>query len=59
MPVDRISSLRRIYTAVQHRNAEELQEALTHDIEWVLPETLPWGGTRHGHLGVLAYAEIY
>jgi uncharacterized protein len=52
-------TLRRIYAAVQHGDTEELQGRLAHDIEWVLPESVPWGGTHHGHLGVEASREIF
>ena len=31
---------------------------LAHDIEWNLPDVLPWGGTRHGHDGVLSFASV-
>ena len=54
-----VEKFRRIYTAVQHRDADALQEDLAHDIEWVLPESLPWGGTHHGHLGVAAMVELF
>jgi ketosteroid isomerase-like protein len=54
-----IDSLREIYTAIQRHDAERLSQALAHDIEWILPETVPWGGTHHGHLGVTALVEIF
>lgn len=51
--------LRRIYTAVQRGDTDELKRSVAHDIEWVLPETVPWGGTHHGPEGVEAVYEIY
>jgi hypothetical protein len=54
-----LETLRDIYAAVQRHDSERLTEALAHDIEWTLPETVPWGGTHHGHLGVMAVVEIY
>ena len=54
-----VQIFRRIYTAVQRGDSEQLQQNLAHDIEWVLPESVPWGGTHHGHLGVAAMREIY
>jgi ketosteroid isomerase-like protein len=52
-------SMRRIYEAMQRHDPDELAESVTHDIEWVLPDAVPWGGTRHGHLGVIALVEIF
>ena len=54
-----IEALRDIYAAIQRHDSDRLTEALTHDIEWTLPETVPWGGTHHGHLGVMAVVEIF
>jgi uncharacterized protein len=51
--------MRRIYAALQRHDAGELARSVTHDIEWTLPEAVPWGGTHHGHLGVLAMVEIF
>jgi ketosteroid isomerase-like protein len=59
VPEDEIKVLQQIYRAVQQGDWDDLQSLLTHDIEWILPETLPWGGTHHGHLGILAVAEGY
>ena len=59
MGAEEIESLRRAYAAFQEQNTEKLSEELAHDVEFVLPESLPWGGTHHGHLGVTALMEIY
>lgn len=59
MAAEDIPRLRDVYTAVQRRDAEQLTKLLAHDITWTLPEVLPWGGTHHGQLGVMALNEIY
>lgn len=51
--------LRTIYSAIQCQDFDELEENVAHDIEWELPESLPWGGVYHGHLGVATMSEIY
>ena len=53
-----VESLRRIYDAFSRWDVEELVADLAHDIEWSLPDALPWGGTRHGHDGVLSFASV-
>jgi ketosteroid isomerase-like protein len=53
-----VESLRRIYNAFSRWDLEELVSDLAHDVEWRLPDTLPWGGTRHGHDGVLAFVSV-
>jgi ketosteroid isomerase-like protein len=53
-----VESLQRIYQALSSWDVEELVSDLAHDIELSLPDTLPWGGTHHGHEGVRAFALI-
>ena len=53
-----VESLRRIYNAFSRWDVDELVSDLAHDIEWSLPDTLPWGGTRHGHEGVRAFVSV-
>ena len=53
-----VESLQRIYQALSSWDVEELVSDLAHDIEWSLPDTLPWGGTRHGHDGVRAFVSV-
>jgi ketosteroid isomerase-like protein len=53
-----VESLQRIYYAISRWDVGDLVSDLTHDIEWSLPDALPWGGTRHGHDGVEAFASI-
>ena len=54
-----IQSLRRIYDAMSRWDIDEFANDVTHDFEFILPETVPWGGTRHGRDGVEAYATIF
>ena len=53
-----VRSLRQIYGALSRGSSEELLSAVAHNIEWATPETLPWGGTRHGRDGVEGVIEI-
>jgi ketosteroid isomerase-like protein len=54
-----IQSLRRIYDALSRWDMDEFANDVTHDFEFVLPDTVPWGGTRHGRDGVSAFATIF
>jgi uncharacterized protein len=58
MSEDDVRSLRRIYGAMSRGSTEELLSAVAHNIEWSVPETLPWGGTHHGREGVRTLVEI-
>jgi uncharacterized protein len=59
MSEDEVKALRRIYSAMSRWDVEELMRDLSHDIEWNLPDALPWGGTHHGPDGIQAVAEIF
>jgi ketosteroid isomerase-like protein len=48
MPELEIQALRRIYDALSRWDVEGFENDVTHDFELILPETVPWGGTRHG-----------
>ena len=54
-----VDRFRRIYSAIQRGDSDSLQADLPHDVEWDLPETVPWGGTHHGHLGILSVYEVF
>ena len=54
-----IQSLLRIYDALSRWDMDEFANDVTHDFEFILPETVPWGGTRHGRDGVEAFASIF
>jgi uncharacterized protein len=59
MPEFEIRALQRIYEALSRWDVDEFINDVTHDFEFVLPETVPWGGTRHGHDGVAAFTTIF
>jgi uncharacterized protein len=48
MPQADVEAVKRLYDAVESGDAEELQQVLQDDVEWIVPLTLPWGGRRHG-----------
>ena len=54
-----VEHLRRIYDALSRWDVDDLVTRLAHDIEWSLPETLPWGGTFHGHEGARAMLAMF
>ena len=59
MPESEIKALRRIYDALSRWDMEEFINDVTHDFELILPDTVPWGGTRHGRDGMEAFATIF
>jgi uncharacterized protein len=59
MSEEDVRSLRQVYAAMSRWDYEQLAEVVAHDIEWELPETVPWGGVHHGHDGLQAMAEIF
>ena len=54
-----VDALRRIYEAINRGEVDELAADVAHDIEWTLPEPVPWGGTRHGPDGIHAFAAVF
>ena len=54
-----IERVRAVYAAMSRRDPGRLAEALAHDIEWTMPEALPWGGTRHGPDGIHSLVELF
>jgi uncharacterized protein len=56
---DEVQALRRIYAAINRGDVDELASDVAHDIEWNLPEHVPWGGTHHGPDGIRAFAELF
>jgi ketosteroid isomerase-like protein len=54
-----VQALRRIYAAINRGDVEELAADVAHDIEWSLPERVPWGGIRHGPDGIRAFADTF
>jgi ketosteroid isomerase-like protein len=59
MSEEELQALRRMYDAFSRWDVDELCRNVTHDFEMILPETLPFGGTRHGYDGVRAFAAVY
>ena len=59
MPELEMQALQRIYDAFLRWDIDEFAKNVTHDFELTLPETVPWGGTRHGRDGVEAFATIF
>jgi ketosteroid isomerase-like protein len=55
---DEIQLMREIYSHLQDWNAEALGSLVAHDIEWHIPESLPWGGIHHGPDGFEVIAEL-
>ena len=54
-----VKALRRIYAAINRGDADELASDVAHDIEWSLPDHVPWGGTHHGPDGIRACADLF
>lgn len=59
MDEDVEKTFRRIYAAIQRHDWDELSRSVTHDAEFETPESLPWGGTHHGPLGVETFAKLF
>lgn len=59
MPEPEVNALLRIYSAINRGDIDELAADVAHDIEWNLPEPVPWGGTRHGPDGIRAFADSF
>jgi uncharacterized protein len=53
-----LTALRAAYDAFDRGDVEALLGLLAHNVAWHAPETLAWGGTRHGRDGVRAYFEV-
>ncbi len=54
-----VQALRRIYAAINRDDLDELAADVAHDIEWSLPEPVPWGGIHHGPDGIRAFATVF
>ncbi len=59
MAQELIPTVRRVYDAMARWDVEALSNSVTHDFELNLPESVPFGGTRHGHDGVEAFASVF
>ena len=58
MASEDLSAVRDAYDAFDRHDLDGLLGLLSHDVVWHAPETLPWGGTRHGRDGVTTYFEL-
>ena len=58
MASEDLSAVREAYDAFDRQDVDGLLGLLSHDVVWHAPETLPWGGTRHGRDGVTTYFEL-
>jgi len=59
MSEDDVQAVKRIYSALNRGDVDELAADVAHDIEWSLPERVPWGGTHHGPDGIRAFADLF
>jgi ketosteroid isomerase-like protein len=57
MGQEEVARLRGLYDALDRGDQEALLTALAHDVQWHIPDVLPWGGTLHGHDGVSTCLE--
>jgi ketosteroid isomerase-like protein len=51
--------LRRVYAAFERWDFDELAESVSHDMELILPDAVPFGGRRHGHDGIRSFARLF
>ena len=58
MGAEEVVRLRSVYDAFDRGDVEAMVELLAHDVEWHAPDSLPWGGTRHGHDGVRVFRDL-
>ena len=48
VPDDHVLAVRRLYAAFEQEDDEALLDTLSADVEWYVPDVLPYGGTFHG-----------
>ena len=58
MSAEDVQRLREVYDAFDRGDADTFVGLLAHDIEWRVPEVLPWGGRRHGPDGVRTCLDL-
>jgi ketosteroid isomerase-like protein len=58
VPSEDLAAVRDAYDAFDRHDVDGLLGLLAHNVAWHAPETLPWGGTRHGRDGVVTYFEL-
>ena len=64
MPPTDVEVVKRLYAALGSSDAQETEALLADDVEWIVPPSLPWGGTRRsfdevGEAAALLLAAIH
>ena len=59
MAAEHIPTVRQIYDSMSRWDIAELAGSVSHDFELNLPESVPFGGTRHGPDGVEAFGTLF
>jgi ketosteroid isomerase-like protein len=54
---DHVLAVRRLYEAFEQEDDEALLAALSAEVEWYVPDVLPYGGTFHGVEQVRDYLQ--
>jgi hypothetical protein len=54
MSQENVEAVKAAYRAFQSGDVQAAVQAMAPDVEYSAPESLPWGGTQHGHNEVLA-----
>lgn len=57
MSDDNVLAVRRLFAAFEQEDDEALLDTLSADVEWYVPEVLPYGGTFHGVEQVREYLD--
>jgi ketosteroid isomerase-like protein len=52
-----VDTVRGVYDALGRGDMDAALAGLDPEIVWIEPDTVPWGGTRHGHDGFLEVVE--
>lgn len=55
MPATDVITLRNGYEAFARRDIPAVLAAFSEDIDWHVPDSLPYGGDYHGHEGAVAF----
>jgi ketosteroid isomerase-like protein len=54
---DHVLAVRKLFAAFEQEDDEALLDTLSADVEWYVPEVLPYGGTFHGVEQVREYLD--
>lgn len=57
MSNDHVAAARRLFEAFEQEDDEALLDTLSAEVEWYVPEVLPYGGTFHGVEQVREYLD--